>query len=181
MKSGFGNFTMGSSPSFDSETLYRELFTPLYRYLFLRTKDRDVANDLVQSVFLKYLLQEKKPETKEHSLRLLYTIGRTMLIDHWRKKGRRIETSLEDGWEIEDDAPTPLEVALAEEERNEVRMLLTQLSAVEQDVVSLRITSDMGYEEIATIMNTSVVNARKIYSRAIQKVGALLQTNNHTL
>jgi RNA polymerase sigma-70 factor (ECF subfamily) len=165
----------------DTETLYRELFTPIFRYLFLRTKDRDVASDLAQSVFLKYLLQEKKPETKEHSLRLLYTIGRTMLIDYWRKKGRRIETSLEDGWEIEDDSPNPLEIAIAEEERNEVRVLLSQLSTVEQDVVSLRITSDMGYEEIASIMNTSVVNARKIYSRAIQKVGALLQQNNQTV
>ena len=48
----------------DNEQLYRELFTPVFRYVFFRTRDRDLASDLTQSSFLKYMLQKKKTNRK---------------------------------------------------------------------------------------------------------------------
>ena len=66
----------------DDEALYNEFFTPLFRYLFFRTKDYNIANDLAQTSFLKFLRQDKKALEKEYAVKLLFTIARNTLIDY---------------------------------------------------------------------------------------------------
>ncbi len=166
-------------PLFDEETLYRELFTPLYRYLYFRVRDDDVAHDLTQGVFLKFLLQKERPESHEHARRLLYTIAKTTLIDHWRVSGRRVTVDIESIEEIPSTLPNPEEDALRTEDKQYVERAMEVLSEKEHEIVSLRLSGDLDYETIAAIVGVSPANARQLYSRALKKVEAALRLHNY--
>ncbi len=160
----------------ETDELYNELFTPLFRYVYLRTKSYDLASDLTQSAFLKFLLQENRPTTKEHSQRLLFTIARTLLIDHWRVSGKRAEESIEGtNFDTESDMPSPERNFEISENEILVKKILSELKETEEEVVILRLTSDMSYEDIAESLSISSSNARQIYRRALQKVKKLLE------
>lgn len=164
---------------YTDEELYRDLFTPLFKYAYFRTRDYDLASDLAQSAFLKFMLQEKKPGDKEHGLRLLFTITRTLLIDHFRAEARhRIENFGEVGPEIESEMPGPAEEFQRKEDVALVEKLLRLLSETEAEVVLLRISSDMNYADIALATGLSNENARQIYSRALAKIKRSLEENN---
>ncbi len=161
--------------AFSDETLYTELFTPLFRYLFFRTRDQEIANDLTQAVFLKFLLQKERPGGREHAQRLLFTIARTMLIDHFRVEGKRARVSIDEVPEIPSETRNPEEEAVFAEEKRLIDDALAQLSEGEAEIVMLRLSGEIGYETIADTVGVSVANARQIYSRALAKLKVMLQ------
>jgi RNA polymerase sigma-70 factor (ECF subfamily) len=163
------------------EALYTELFTPLFRYLFFRTHDHEVANDLTQAVFLKFLLQKERPGHKEHAHRLLFTIARTTLIDHYRVRGRRVTVSIDEVPEFPSDALDPQEVAVQEEEKRFISAALAQLSADEAEIVALRLSGDVSHDTVAEVMGISVANARQIYSRSLKKIKGLLDQRDFVM
>lgn len=164
----------------DDEALYRELFTPLFRYVFFRTHDHEVADDLTQAVFLKYLLQKEKPEEREHAHRLLFTIARTTVIDHYRTKGRRVTVSIDTAPEIPAETLDPEAEAIRREECQFARAALGTLPADEAEIVALRLSGDVSYETIAHITGVEVANARQIYSRALKKLKCVLDKRDFT-
>jgi RNA polymerase sigma-70 factor (ECF subfamily) len=161
------------------DELYNELFTPLFKYVYFRVKDYDLATDLTQSSFLKFLTQEKKPVTKDHSLRLLFTISRNLLIDHWRTEGRHKTESIEGtNFEVPSNEPNPEKVFENNEDVKLIKKLMNLLSEIEVEIVTLRMTNDMDYKDIGELLNIQSVNARQIYSRALHKIQKSLEENN---
>src|SRR5262249_52813544 len=66
--------------------LYAQYFTPIYRYIYVRVKTAEIANDLAQTVFLKVFERASEIEAPENPLSYFYTVARNLVIDHWRKK-----------------------------------------------------------------------------------------------
>lgn len=159
----------------DIETLYRECYTPVFRYLYFRTKDYDIATDLVQNSFLKYMRQDNKGRDADYARRLLFVIARTALIDHYRTSVRRKTVSMDDTPEIMDEFSNQQDDAIKKEDSEYLNLVLGELSEVESDIVSMRISGEVDYKTISDTLKISEQNARKIYSRAIQKVGAKIK------
>jgi RNA polymerase sigma-70 factor (ECF subfamily) len=162
----------------DDEALYNEFFAPLFRYLFFRTKDHNIANDLTQTSFLKFLSQEKKALEKEYAVKLLFTIARNTLIDYRRVETKRIHENVDDIENIRSEILNPEEDAILEEDKKFVREILHQLDDLEGEVFSMRLSGEIDYTTIAATLGISSVNARTIYSRALKKVGAELKKSN---
>lgn len=159
------------------EALYTELFTPLFRYFVFRTRDKDVAEDLTQSTFLKFLLQERRPEERLHATRLLYTIARTTLIDYYRAKARKPLESLEASNIDPASGEESAEIAYSmREDIAYAKELLSELSDTEEEIVTLRIIAEMEYADISRITGHTEANIRQIYSRAIKKLRRNAQT-----
>src|SRR5437870_2609702 len=75
----------GDRNAFDS--LYRLYVTPLYRYVLIRMRSHEDAEDIVQDTFLKaYDALPRYEHTKESMLPYLFTIARNLLINHGKKK-----------------------------------------------------------------------------------------------
>lgn len=155
--------------SYDS--LYREFFTPLFRYFFFRTKNNETSKDLTQSVFLKFLNQGYKEREREYNTRLLFTIARTSLIDFYRKSSRKMEESLDAKEnEFPSEEPDPEIVFESKEKVLLVQEVLKTLSPAEEEIVILRMTTDMSYKEMAKVLKLKEDNIRQIYSRALKKM-----------
>lgn len=157
------------------EELYRGYFTPLYRYVFFRIKDKEVSNDIVQNIFLKFL-QQKNDGEKDHNIRLLFVIARTTLIDHYRTNAKRRHQSLEEGnIDPPTELPDPEADFRSKEDIAKVKEALGHLSPIEEEIVVMRMTSDMKYKEIGKLLEMTEESVRQIYSRSLKKLGNYLE------
>lgn len=163
----------------NNEDLYVEFFTPLFRYLFFRTKSYEIANDLTQTSFLKFLTKNDKKYDKKYAVRLLFTIARNTLIDYFRVEGKKKFEAIEYIKEIQSDDLNPEEKATLNEDITFIRKLIEDLDDLEREIVMMRLSGDVDYKTIASILNISVVSARQIYSRAIKKVETTLKSSNY--
>ena len=166
------------SKNITDEKLYTELFMPLFKYVYFRTKDYNLATDLTQSAFLKFLKLDQKPVNWGHSLRLMFTIVRNLLIDHWRTEARHKVESLEEvKFQIKSEEATPDKIFAENEDVALIKNLLQSLTDTEEEIVTMRITSEISYREIGEVLDLTSENARKIYSRALNKIKKLVLEN----
>lgn len=166
---------------YTNDELYNELFTPLFRYFSFRTKNYDTSVDLAQTTFVKFLTQEKQPDDKDHSTKLLFTIARNLLIDHYRKKSTRNTGSLEEiDIDIRDTKSNPEKDFENKEDVELVKNLLKDLSEIEKEIITLRMSTELQYTDIGKILSLSSENTRQIYSRALRKIKQKIEKENIT-
>ncbi len=61
-----------------------EQYDKIYRYCYLRLHNREIAEDITQETFLRFL-EHPQYHDEEKALRYLYTIAKNLCIDEYRK------------------------------------------------------------------------------------------------
>jgi RNA polymerase sigma-70 factor (ECF subfamily) len=135
--------------------LYDTYFDRIYRYIYVRLRRQDEAQDLTQEVFIKALKAiESYKVGKTPFASWLFRIAHNQVIDHVRKHKKGIETSL-------DEAPPSVgaedPVAIIEQqfEVAELNTAIVALSPAQQEVISLRFIADLPIAEVARILGKS--------------------------
>ena len=135
--------------------LYDIYFDRIYRYIYVRVRKQAEAEDLTQEVFIKALKAigaYKKGKAPFASW--LFRIAHNQIIDHVRKHGRNLETSL-------DDAPPTIAsedpVTMTEQrfEIAELNAAMMELPTAQQEVISLRFIADLPIADVARILGKS--------------------------
>lgn len=147
---------------------YRSQRTPFFAYLFRRTADSSLASDLLQESFTR--LYASYPAERWNA-RLLYTIGRNLLIDALRRRKREADPPREEAL-----APGPEERLLAREEARRVLAALQRLDEEDRDLLSLVASGSLSYREIAALTGLSEGNVRVKIHRARCRLRSLLDS-----
>lgn len=152
--------------------LYTSLYTPLFRYVVSRCKDKELTEDVCQQTFLRFYnaLSSYEPDTSP--LAYLFTIAKRLLINHGEKKTfEPFDESFLDTYD--DDAPSIIEEAHLEKVSKEIQAFLPRLTDDEQDVIRLYFFSELSYKEISDILEKEEAYLRKIKERALKKLRIL--------
>ncbi len=152
----------------DFENMYRANQPRIYRFMFWRTKDEMLAQDLTSNVFEK-AWRTRNSFTGGSSKAWLYRIARTTLIDYWRKR----KDVLDDGTitsQAVSDSPEMSEVLDQALALAELHQALMKLPAEMYEVVRLRFIEGQSANETATKLHISEGNVRVIQYRALQKL-----------
>jgi RNA polymerase sigma-70 factor (ECF subfamily) len=157
--------------------LYEIYFTPIYRYIYLRVRNKAEAEDLVQGVFLKVYQSVGDFEERGSSpLAYFYTIARNTVIDFWRKKKEVVENPEE----ILVKIPTPEESPQASIEKKEtmagVEKALENLTDEQQEVVIMKFINDLSNKEISEILGKSEEAIRQLQCRALKALRKNLES-----
>jgi RNA polymerase sigma-70 factor, ECF subfamily len=156
------------------EALYREQLGLIYRYVYRKVGNRQEAEDLTSSIFLKairHLQPEADPERMGH---WLVRVAQTMLIDYWRSHSRVPNSSLEAlqaaGWvgPAESD-PFGKDDTLTER----VQDLLQALPERERAVLTCRFLLGLSTRETAVRMGLTEGNVKTVQYRALKRAAAL--------
>ena len=140
----------------------------LFAYLMRRTGDYYLSGDILQESFMRYL--EKYGDEGQNPA-LLYTIARNAVIDGHRKQGR--DTPL-----IEEQAQplqNPETRMMVREDYRQVLAAMQALEPEERDVLSLVVSRDLSYREIARITGTSEGNVKVRVHRARVKLRKMMK------
>lgn len=157
----------------DFEVMYETHAPLIYRFMFWRTKDKMLAEDLTANVFVK-AWRTRRSFTGGSSKAWLFRIARTTLIDHWRK----IADIPDDGTiisQVISEAPEAGEVLDRELAVMRLQKAVATLPDEMQRIVELRFIDGLPAREVARRLNLSESNVRVIQYRALQKLRKHLQ------
>lgn len=159
------------------EIIYKQLFTPLYRYTFSKCNDVELANDICQQTFLNFYKTLPSYEPEKSPLAYLFTIAKRLLINHSEKKTSiSFDENLFETIEGENiDIVSDANIRKLAESINEY---LPYLSNDEADVIRLYFYGEFSYKEISEIIEKEEVYIRKIKERALKKLRVLTKHLN---
>jgi RNA polymerase sigma-70 factor (ECF subfamily) len=145
--------------------LYDQLVGPIYRYVALRIRRREDAEDLTQLVFERIVgaLPRYRSSGKPFQA-WAYRIARNAVIDHVRRE--RNHEPLDPLYEHpQEDGPERL--SMLGEEIRELREAIRCLTPDQQEALSLRFAAGLSAEEAAAVMGRRAGTVRGLTFRAI--------------
>jgi RNA polymerase sigma-70 factor (ECF subfamily) len=139
------------------EELVRRYQRPISAYVYRMVGDYDSALDLTQEVFIKVYgsLSRYRPEFKFSTW--IYKIAHNAAVDHLRRHSTREQSLLNDfdgeqrEMPIESRRPSPEQESERRERRAEIESVVSQLPAAYKELIMLRHSLDMSYDEIAEV------------------------------
>ncbi|MCP4898138.1 MAG: sigma-70 family RNA polymerase sigma factor [bacterium] len=157
-------YVEGDSGAF--ERLYARHKGRLFGYLVGRLNDHAEAEEVFQTVFFKLHRARASYRTKIPFLAWLFAIARNAVIDHLRREQvRRAHITVSNEAEAISPSSQPAQMPL-----NSALPEMASLSAAQRQVLELRFSEGMTFQEIAEQTQWSSTNARQLVSRAIRKL-----------
>src|SRR5690606_26366486 len=80
-----------------SKKIWNEFHKELKNFILKKVKDDDVANDILQDVFMKIIGNEDKISQAKSVQQYVYVMARNAVVDHFRSQSRRndVENSID--------------------------------------------------------------------------------------
>ena len=151
--------------------LYEQYLPRIFQYVNYRVGDRTAAEDLTSDIFNKALSNFTKYDSGKAAFSTwIFSIARNTLIDYYRRRSREQKFQKEAESKVVAFSTSPEEEASRSEEISELRECLSLLNPNEQELISLKFSSEMTNREIARIMGLSESNVGTILCRAIRKL-----------
>lgn len=139
------------------EELVRRYQRPISAYVYRMVGDYDAALDLTQEIFIKVYGSLARYRSEFKFSTWIYKIAHNCAVDHLRRNNGR-ERSLVSGFEgdtyelpIESRRPSPEQESERRERRIEIEGVVRSLPAVYRELIILRHSQDLTYEEIVQV------------------------------
>lgn len=155
--------------------LYREHVQAIFRYVYNRVSDRQLAEDLTGDIFTRALqgLSSYQDQGKP-LLAWLYRIAHARVVDHYRRVDRRPDESDVDAVPIS-VTPDMDERLLRQQAARALRDAITYLTDEQQQVIVLRFIEGYRIEEVATVMGKKSNAIKALQHRALRSLGSRLE------
>ncbi|MDT8442006.1 MAG: sigma-70 family RNA polymerase sigma factor [Desulfuromonadales bacterium] len=151
--------------------LYERHKNRLFGYLLGRLRDRAAAEEVFQSVFLKLHRTRDSYRAELPFLPWLFTIARSVLVDHLRRESSRQSRIILDeervGAAVAETPAEPMSFAA-------LLAAMPSLSTAQRQVLELRFAEGLNFREIAERLDLTPANARQLASRALGRLRRLL-------
>lgn len=164
------------------EELVRRYQRPIVAYVYRMVGDYDAALDLAQEVFIKVYnsLERYRPEFKFSTW--IYRIAHNAAIDHLRRAGAArtedLEVEGEGGRTFEkplaSGTPSPEQETERGERRAEIEDVVCQLQPAYRELIVLRHSHDLSYDEIAEVTGLPLGTVKNRIFRAREAMRELL-------
>ncbi len=157
----------------DFTSLYKELFKPVFAYVYCRVTERAAAEDVCACVWRKaYEKLSSFDEQKGSFRQWIFTIARNETNMYYRTYYVRKFLSLtgfEDA-QPDENAPAAEDPLAEQEDVNALLLAMKVLTAREKDLVALKFYSGLTNREIARQTGLSESNVGTLISRSVAKL-----------
>jgi len=165
------------------ELLIRKYENPMFNYIGRMVRERELALELTQEVFLKSYaaLHSYQPKYKFNTW--LYKIASNLVIDYWRKKRipalsldqQKIEGSQKVFFQISSKEPSIIKKYELAELKERVEKILEKIPDSLRELFVWRHINELSYEEIAEIKNMPVGTVKNRVFQAKEMILQLLE------
>ncbi|HCJ45356.1 MAG: RNA polymerase sigma factor [Candidatus Moranbacteria bacterium] len=130
--------------------LYDGQVDTLFRFVFFRVSDHELAKDIVQEAFLKMWQTLDTGRTIENERAFLFRIAGNLVIDRYRKaKEYSLDSLAEEGFDAPDDIEIPIETKI------DVDTAMEKLQSIPEkyrEAVWLRAVEEWSVKDIAELL-----------------------------
>ncbi|MGE7659560.1 sigma-70 family RNA polymerase sigma factor [Bacillus altitudinis] len=152
------------------DEIYQMYMNDVYRFLLSMTKDKHLAEDLLQETFMRaYIHIHSYDHSKVKPW--LFQVARNAFIDYVRKHKKEVTIS-DDliGGLLQTSVQSPAEQIEIKEVLN---MFLEQLPDNYKEALTLYYLKELNYKEASKVMNITEANFKSVLFRARQRLKAL--------
>lgn len=157
--------------------------TNTYNFALQLVKDGQVANDITQEAFIKAWKNIRGFKHGSTFKTWLLTITRNVAIDYLRKRKEVSISAFENKYgenvlaeTLADNDLLPDELLIRAQDTLYVEQLLEELDPMYQDVLKLRYSSNMTFEEIGEILKRPLHTVKSQHRRALIALRRSLET-----
>lgn len=148
-------------------------YDEVYRFLCRKLADREAAQDVTQTVFVKFaaglLHYDERGKLRNYLFKLASNAGN----DWFRNQAKTLP--LDDLCDLPSDEPDPGVTAERRETAEAVRRALHALPGFQRDCIILRFYHDLSFKDIAWITGSKVSSAKSRYRQGMEKLKYLLE------
>ena len=154
------------------EILFSRYSDPIYFYILKRVKDEENSKDILQTTFLKAFKYLKKIKDKNKFKSWLYSIARNSIFDFYMKKKNDIDFDEISQLISSEEKSDPI---VLKDLQKTVKNAINKLSKKQNNVINLRIFSELKFKEISEKLNITENNAKVTYHKALKKIRVTLE------
>ncbi|NOK59677.1 MAG: hypothetical protein GFH27_549285n201 [Chloroflexi bacterium AL-W] len=153
--------------------IYERYSSAIYRYIYFRVGEVELAEDIQAEVFLRMLEGMHRYEDRGWPISAwLYRIAHDRTIDTIRRKSNHRQVPL-DYWEGSCESP---EGQVAHQlDKEELRRTLNDLTEEQRKVILLRFMADMSVQEVAEKLGRTEGSVKALQHRGIQSLARRLE------
>lgn len=167
------------------EVLLNKYRAKIFNYILMIVKDKYIADDIFQDVFLKVssFLKDGRYKDDGRFVHWVLRISHNKVIDHFRaqKNHREVSTDDEGKERIADKNNSEKnieEIIIKEQMEGDVRKLVDSLPLEQREVVIMRHYLDLSFKEIAEQTNVSINTAVGRMRYALINLRKMIDDNN---
>lgn len=156
----------------DSRKIYSDIYDKyvdkIFRFVVLKVKSSEIAEDLCSEVFLRgWKAFEKKQDKIDNIQAFLYQIARNLIADHYRQESKAQLVSVE--YEpITDVSQNLEEKALLQSDLGQIKIALSNIKEEYREVIVWYYLDELSVPEIAKILDKPGGTCRVLIHRALQ-------------
>lgn len=158
--------------------LYDRYFEQIFRFVFKRTADENIASDVCSQVFLKALQKLSTYSFKGVPFSAwLYRIASNEVAQHFRNTQKNRVVTVEDHT-FKDLIDEVSEEGDFEKTRQSMLKALQQLKETDMVMIEMRFFEERPFKEIAEILNITESNAKVKTYRILEKMKKIMRKNS---
>lgn len=159
----------------DLPSLYQAYARNVFRYHYARVQNLREAEDLTSLTFMSAWEKWHTLRDPTKAASWLFTIARNKAFDHFRNRRSILHE------ELNDEMTTSLSLDFShikpdiQERLLDLRGLLDQLSESEQELIRLRLVSELPFKQIALVLREPETRIKKRYYRLLERLRAQME------
>jgi RNA polymerase sigma-70 factor (ECF subfamily) len=155
--------------------LYDRNVERIYRFVYSRVRDRCLAEDITEEVFMSALKNIAKYRfTGACFSSWLYKIACNAIVSHYRRA--KSEVPLESASHIADRTDGVLEEVVRRDRSRRIWEAIGRLPAKQREAMTLRFSADLPHYDVARMMGRSPAAVKLLIYRAVQRLRCELVT-----
>ena len=146
---------------------YDDWAQPLFRFIYFKSKDKQLAQDIVQDTFVKYWdKMDSVAEGKEKSY--IYTTAKNLLLNTYEHN--KVVQNYEKANPTQDKVSSPLYDLEVSEFKQKLEKAIDELPENQREVFVMHRIDGYKYKEIATLLDISQKAVEKRMSQALKSL-----------
>lgn len=158
----------------DFEHIFDLWYDPICNFLYYKTGDIQVAEDIAQDVFLK-LWEKKKKINQETVKQLLYTIANNLFLNHIEHQ--KVSSKFAGNFELKHDNENPEFSLEVKEFSNKLQNAINMLEEKQRTTFLMNRIDKLTYSQIAENMGITVKAVEKRMQKAIAFLKDKIEVN----
>ncbi len=150
----------GDAEAFDK--LYRNIYKPLFRYIYGLVPDSAAVKDILQNTFLTVIEKCKEKIIFVNCFSWIFTIAHNLSVNYIRKNVREVSSYSLENQDVTPQSDTDGKIQL--------RIAVKKLDAEEKAIIRLKYLNDFTYKDLAHIYRTSQTSMKRRVGKIINKL-----------